>query len=103
MSEDDDFRYRNVLEKFGEFARDFQDYKLAREKALNELEQRLTAEIQFYWRATSAALRQLSDWHAKTENKADRERTIERWIQRTTAVVIILLLLFDIYFRSRGP
>lgn len=101
-NDDNDDRYRRVLDEFGKFARDFQDYKLAREKALNELEQRLVEQLQFYWRATAAALRQMSDWSAQTEDQASKERATERWIRRGCEAVIILLLLLDVYLRVRG-
>ena len=95
-------RYQRVLDEFSKFTRDFQDYKLAREQALSDLERRIVEQIQVYWKATAFALRQLSDWQAETEDKADRERTVERWIQRGSAAIIILLLAIEVYLRLRG-
>lgn len=92
-----------MLDEFGKFSREFQDYKLAREQALNELERRLVEQIQFYWRAAAAGMRQLSDWQAKTEDEARKERTMERWIRRAGEGVIIALLILEIYLRLRGP
>lgn len=94
MSSDEDDRYRRVLEEFGKFAREFQEYKLAREQALNELERRLVTQIQFYWQAAAAGMRQLSDWSAATEDEARKERKTERRIRRISEVVIVVLLLF---------
>lgn len=95
-------RYQLVLDEFSTFAREFQEYKLAREQALSDLERRIVGHIQIYWQATAAALRQLSDWQAATEDRANRERTVERWIQRGSAAIIILLLAVEIYLRLRG-
>lgn len=95
-------RYQRVLDEFGKFTREFQDYKLAREQATADQERRIIGHIQIYWQATAAALRQLSDWHAATEDRANRERTVERWIQRGSAAIIILLLAIEVYLRLRG-
>lgn len=102
MDEDAKERYQRVLDEFGKFVREFQDYKFAREQALSALEARLVEQLQFYWRATAAALRQMSDWAAQTEDRAERERTTERWIRRAGQAVIIALLLVDVYLRTRG-
>lgn len=105
MASDDDEvrqRYQRVLDEFSKFTREFQDYKLAREQALADLERRITAQIQMYWQAAAAGLRQLSDWQAKNEDTAQRERTLERWIQRSTGAIIIVLLAIEIYLRWRS-
>ena len=113
MPGDEDNRYQRVLDEFSKFsrefqtfrdqhAREFQDFKTERLRALNDVEQRLAGQIQTYWQATAAALRQLSDWHARTEDKADKERTTERWVVRGGMAIMIALLLLDIYLRTQG-
>ena len=86
----------------GELRRELQVFKEERFRALTEVEHRLSTQLLTYWQATAAALRQLSNWQAETEDRAARERTTERWIQRGGMAVLILLVLFDIYLRSRG-
>ena len=98
----DDERYRDLLDLIGELRRDFQEFKAERVKTLSEVEHRLSTQILTYWQATAAAIRQLSNWHATTEDKADKERTTERWVVRGGMAIMIALLLFDIYLRTQG-
>jgi hypothetical protein len=98
----DDEKYRDILTMIGELRRELQLFKEERAKTLTDVEQRLSAQILTYWQATAAALRQLSNWQATNEDKADKERTVERWIQRGGMGVIILLVLLDIYLRANG-
>lgn len=93
---DDDDRYHNVLKEFGKFAQEFQEYKLAREQALSALEQRLIEQLGFYWRATAAGMRQLSDWFAETETQARKEREQERSKRSRREWIIIGLLIVAI-------
>jgi hypothetical protein len=98
----DDEKYRDILTMVGELRRELQIFKEERVKTLIDVEHRLSTQILTYWQATAAALRQLSNWQATNEDKADKERTVERWIQRGGMVVIILLVLLDIYLRLQG-
>lgn len=72
------FHYDRLLEEFGKYTGEFRIFRIEREKALREVEERLTMEIQTYWKASAAGLRQLSDWFAETEDRAQRERDAER-------------------------
>lgn len=95
MADEDEARqrYQRVLDEFSRFTREFQDYKLAREQAVNDLERRLIEQVQIYWKATAAALRQLSEWQATNEDAARKERTAERTRRNWQAWIIIGLLL----------
>jgi hypothetical protein len=103
MRPDDHEKYTDLLDLIGELRTDFQAFKSERVKTLNDVEQRLSAQILTYWTATAAAIRQLSNWHATTEDRAVKERTTERWVVRGGMAIMIALLLLDIYLRSRGP
>lgn len=93
MKDEEEGRYRTVLDHFGKFAQEFEAFKTDRAKALHEVEQRLSGQILIYWRTTAAALRQLSDWQAMNEDAARKERAAERAKRSRQEWIIIGLLL----------
>lgn len=98
---DEQSRYLDLMDMLGELRRDTQRYQQRaddeRQKLADELRatrQDLTNQQLTFWKSVSAALRQLSDWHAADEALARRERTSERrkmaW---RTGIMIVLLLI----------
>lgn len=99
---DDDQRWRDVLDTVGEINRALQkrqeqadeDVRALRAD-IGRLREETTGQMLDYWKATSSAIRQLSDWFAATEDAARKERKIERARSARRAwLIIVLLVLF---------
>ena len=86
---DTDRLYRRLLEEFSAFVTTTQEDRRRRDEAMAEMSSRLN----IYWQATAAGLRQLSEWMARDEDRAQTERDAERKKRSTREWVIIGLLL----------
>lgn len=92
VDEQQEDRYRHLLEEFGKFATESQQYRHRTEQALAEMKDQLNT----YWKATASGMRQLADWFAATEDDARKERTAERHKRNVRDSIMIALLLIAI-------
>jgi len=108
----DDERYRDLLALIGQINETLQRRHEQADQDRDKLRQEVVKlrdetarQTLEYWRATSAAIRQLSDWFAETETAARKERKDEREkrdrrelliIRLLVAVAVVVLIVFGI-------
>lgn len=93
MSDDTERLYRRLLEEFSTFVTTTQEDRRRRDEAMMEMSTRLN----MYWQATAAGLRQLSEWMARDEDRAEAERKAERKkrsVRDWTIIALLVLIAF---------
>ena len=96
----EDERYHDLLRLIGQINQDLQSRHEQADRDIDRLRQEVVGlreemrrEVLEYWKATQSAIRQLSDWFAKTEDTArDERREVRTKRDRRERIIIGLLL-----------